>query len=111
LFFDIWLKHLSIQPNRIFTTFLYPRDSSLHRFDSPLPTIRSAYLFNSFEEKEHGLVISAVDYRLIRPERSADTRHRKTEGATMTFYILGGIVALGLMVYLVIALLKPELFS
>ena len=27
------------------------------------------------------------------------------------FYILGGIVALGLFVYLVIALLKPELFS
>jgi K+-transporting ATPase KdpF subunit len=27
------------------------------------------------------------------------------------FYILGGIVAIGLMVYLVIALLKPELFS
>ena len=29
----------------------------------------------------------------------------------MTFYILGGIVALGLMVYLFIALIKPELFS
>lgn len=29
----------------------------------------------------------------------------------MTFYILGGIVAFGLIVYLVIALLKPELFS
>ncbi|MGA8147196.1 MAG: K(+)-transporting ATPase subunit F [Gallionellaceae bacterium] len=29
----------------------------------------------------------------------------------MTFYILGGIVALGLIVYLVVALLKPELFS
>jgi len=29
----------------------------------------------------------------------------------MTFYILGGIVAMGLIVYLVIALLKPELFS
>ncbi|MGB9094204.1 MAG: K(+)-transporting ATPase subunit F [Gallionella sp.] len=27
------------------------------------------------------------------------------------FYILGGIAAFGLMVYLVIALLKPELFS
>ncbi len=26
------------------------------------------------------------------------------------FYILGGIVAIGLMVYLIIALLKPELF-
>ena len=27
------------------------------------------------------------------------------------FYVLGGIVALGLLVYLVVALLKPELFS
>jgi K+-transporting ATPase KdpF subunit len=26
-------------------------------------------------------------------------------------YILGGIVAIGLLVYLVIALLKPEVFS
>jgi K+-transporting ATPase KdpF subunit len=26
-------------------------------------------------------------------------------------YIVGGIVSLGLMVYLVIALLKPEIFS
>jgi len=26
-------------------------------------------------------------------------------------YIVGGLVSLGLMVYLVIALLKPELFS
>jgi K+-transporting ATPase KdpF subunit len=29
----------------------------------------------------------------------------------MTFYILGGIAAIGLVFYLVIALLKPELFS
>ncbi len=29
----------------------------------------------------------------------------------MTFYIVGAIVALLLMVYLVVALLKPELFS
>ena len=26
-------------------------------------------------------------------------------------YVLGGIVALGLLIYLVIALLKPEVFS
>jgi K+-transporting ATPase KdpF subunit len=26
-------------------------------------------------------------------------------------YIVGGVVALGLMVYLVLALLKPEIFS
>jgi K+-transporting ATPase KdpF subunit len=29
----------------------------------------------------------------------------------MTFYIVGAIAALLLMVYLVVALLKPELFS
>jgi K+-transporting ATPase KdpF subunit len=29
----------------------------------------------------------------------------------MTFYIVGAIAALFLMVYLVVALLKPELFS
>jgi K+-transporting ATPase KdpF subunit len=29
----------------------------------------------------------------------------------MGLYIVGGIVALGLMVYLVIALLKPEYFA
>jgi K+-transporting ATPase KdpF subunit len=29
----------------------------------------------------------------------------------MTFYIIGAVAALFLMVYLVVALLKPELFS
>jgi K+-transporting ATPase KdpF subunit len=29
----------------------------------------------------------------------------------MTFYVVGAIAALFLMVYLVVALLKPELFS
>jgi K+-transporting ATPase KdpF subunit len=29
----------------------------------------------------------------------------------MTFYIVGGIAAVFLIVYLVVALLKPELFS
>lgn len=27
------------------------------------------------------------------------------------FYILGGVLALGLLVYLLVALLKPEVFS
>ncbi len=26
-------------------------------------------------------------------------------------YLLGGVIALGLMIYLVVALLKPEIFS
>ena len=39
-------------------------------------------------------------------------RHRKTGETVMTWlYILGAIVVTGLMVYLVVALLKPELFS
>lgn len=29
----------------------------------------------------------------------------------MLLYLVGGIVTLGLMIYLVIALLKPEIFS
>jgi K+-transporting ATPase KdpF subunit len=29
----------------------------------------------------------------------------------MALYVIGGIVALGLFVYLMLALLKPELFS
>lgn len=28
-----------------------------------------------------------------------------------TFYLIGGVVAAGLFVYLVVALLKPEVFS
>jgi K+-transporting ATPase KdpF subunit len=63
-------------------------------------------------EKSNGLDLSFADLGLLRPERLVDSRYRKTGEAIMTgFYILGGIVAFGLMVYLVIALLKPELFS
>ena len=61
---------------------------------------------------EYGLVISVVDYGLFRPERVAGVRHRKADGeAVMTFYIIGAVAALLLMIYLVVALLKPELFS
>jgi K+-transporting ATPase KdpF subunit len=60
---------------------------------------------------EHGLVIFIVDWRLLQPERVADTRHRKIGEVVMTFYIVGAIAAVLLMIYLVVALLKPELFS
>jgi K+-transporting ATPase KdpF subunit len=66
----------------------------------------------SHKEQTNGLVLSTVDSGHLRPERVADIRHRKTGEAVMTFfYIVGAITALLLMVYLVIALLKPELFS
>jgi K+-transporting ATPase KdpF subunit len=60
---------------------------------------------------EYGLVISIVDRGLFWPERAADIWHRKIGEAVMTFYIVGAIAALLLVVYLVVALLKPELFS
>jgi K+-transporting ATPase KdpF subunit len=60
---------------------------------------------------KYGLVIFVDDSNFLRPERAACARHRKIGEVIMTFYILGGIVAIGLMVYLFIALLKPELFS
>jgi len=60
---------------------------------------------------EYGLVISIVDRGIFRPERAAGIRHRKIGEAIMIFYIIGAVAALFLMVYLVVALLKPELFS
>jgi K+-transporting ATPase KdpF subunit len=66
----------------------------------------------SHKELSNGLVLSAVDSGPLRPERAADIRHRKAGEVVMTFfYIVGAIAALLLMVYLIIALLKPELFS
>jgi K+-transporting ATPase KdpF subunit len=66
----------------------------------------------SFLGEKNGLAIFIVDPGLLRPECVADLRHRETGEAVMTFfYIVGAITALLLMVYLVIALLKPELFS
>jgi K+-transporting ATPase KdpF subunit len=60
---------------------------------------------------EYGLVISVVDRGLLWPERAAHTRYRKIGEAIMTFYIVGAVAAFLLMAYLVVALLKPELFS
>jgi K+-transporting ATPase KdpF subunit len=60
----------------------------------------------------HGLVLSIINRGLLWLERAVDLRHRKTGEAVMTFfYIVGAIAAVFLMVYLVVALLKPELFS
>jgi K+-transporting ATPase KdpF subunit len=60
---------------------------------------------------KYGLVIFIVDCGLLRAERAAGIWHRKIGEAVMTFYIVGAIAAVFLMVYLVVALLKPELFS
>ena len=41
----------------------------------------------------------------------ANRTHRKGAGEMNIFYWIGGIVAIGLLVYLLVALLKPEIFS
>jgi K+-transporting ATPase KdpF subunit len=35
----------------------------------------------------------------------------REEGIVNTFYVIGGLLALGLLIYLFLALLKPEMFS
>jgi K+-transporting ATPase KdpF subunit len=60
---------------------------------------------------KYGLVIFVVDCGFLRPERAAGIWHRKIGEVIMTFYIVGGIAAVFLIIYLVVALLKPELFS
>lgn len=108
----VWLTNSNLHTRRggIFTTFIYPRESSIHRFDAPFPTMHPVFLH--FRRKTNGLVLSIVDSGGLRPECAADIWHRKAGEVVMTFfYIVGAIAALLLMVYLVIALLKPELFS
>jgi K+-transporting ATPase KdpF subunit len=46
-------------------------------------------------------------YRLGAPVRAV---REGSEGLGMAMYLIGGILALGLLVYLMLALLKPEWF-
>ena len=54
-----------------------------------------------------GIVVGffALTWALIR------LCERLSEGAMPLLYVVGGIVALGLLIYLTLALLKPEIFS
>ena len=38
-------------------------------------------------------------------------RSRRLEVRMPVLYVIGGVVAIGLLIYLVMALLKPEVFS
>jgi K+-transporting ATPase KdpF subunit len=59
----------------------------------------------------HGPDLSRADRRIFLHEHSARARLRTTKETIVSlFYVLGGIVSIGLLLYLIIALLKPELF-
>ena len=61
----------------------------------------------------NGRIISCYGDHLFRIHRSAVKTLREGVGGSIMeiFYWIGGIVAFGLLVYLTIALLKPEIFS
>jgi K+-transporting ATPase KdpF subunit len=59
-----------------------------------------------------GLAVHRRTGRLLFSERAACARLRSIEAAQMsTLYIVSGVLAAGLFVYLVLALLFPEKFS
>jgi K+-transporting ATPase KdpF subunit len=63
-------------------------------------------------EESDGHHLSRPDRRVLRPELGAHQAVRAgVRRDAMLLYVVGGVVAVGLMVYLVVALLKPELFS
>jgi hypothetical protein len=63
----------------------------------------------------NGLHIHRTDHRLFRPVGGADSLLRDPDGQggqIMNWaYWLSGIATLGIFIYLLIALFKPELFS
>jgi K+-transporting ATPase KdpF subunit len=74
--------------------------------------MRHALTNSTIEEKRYGLSLPWISHQFLCGQRGYRVRLRTPEEAVMTWlYILGGITSLGLLIYLVIALLKPELFS
>jgi K+-transporting ATPase KdpF subunit len=60
----------------------------------------------------HGHPVLVSDCRLLRRHGRGGLGLRGFAEAVMTlFYVIGAVVSLLLFVYLVVALLKPELFS
>jgi len=66
-----------------------------------------------YEGEGHGYPVFLHCSRALRSFRSADKTPRKGVGAAAMeiFYWIGGILAFGLVVYLIMALMKPGIFS
>jgi K+-transporting ATPase KdpF subunit len=59
----------------------------------------------------HGSLIHRLGIRLFRRHGGADLRLRKTEEAAMNWiYVVSGLLALAIFVYLIVALFFPEKF-
>jgi K+-transporting ATPase KdpF subunit len=66
------------------------------------------------EENHHGRAVSGLAARIFRPVRRVDPvlcPSLQRRAAMNWIYWISAIAALGIFVYLVVALFKPELFS
>ena len=65
----------------------------------------------SMESVQHGNYLRGFDRRVLSHFVGPGKRPRTTIGGSMNaLYVIGGLIALALLVYLVVALLKPEAF-
>jgi K+-transporting ATPase KdpF subunit len=95
------LDRFFTRPSNIFTTFLGRVTYISFQESIQKPWNRSG----------DGYRISHSNDRFFRPHRRTGLRLRKIKGAPMNWlYLLSGILAAGIFVYLVIALFYPEKF-
>lgn len=93
---------------RIFIKSLYRRFQALPLFDLPVPRIGTT---GTHWENLYGSVLSCAHCGGLWPVSTAGLRLRKITEVDMTWvYFVAGGVVVGLLLYLVVALLKPELF-
>src|SRR4029079_17285079 len=97
-----------------FTRFLCLRAYSIRRlYTTPLifPAV-NCYAFQVCSRRNrHGRSLYRIDDRILCREHRADVFLRRPAEAEMSWiYILSGILALALVIYLIIALLYPEKF-
>ncbi len=70
------------------------------------------FIYIPSQEVDRGLRLHRHYDRIVRYKLAfCETRRMGIGGAMELFYWIGGILAAGLLVYLVIALLKPEALS
>jgi len=89
--------------------FLWPNVQSLRPFYTASP--KFSITVSQTAGETHGSLIYRIGIRLFRRHGGARLRLRKAEEAAMNWiYILSGLLALAIFVYLIVALFFPEKF-
>jgi K+-transporting ATPase KdpF subunit len=105
----LFYKALPIFHRELSTAAVRSLFDKYHKRSAALAQVRQSY---AFEGGEYGRsLISRTDGGVFRVERGAGLCLGKTAEAAMSWlYILSGVLALAIFVYLIIALLFPEKF-